>query len=50
MHLNSIIAVNYEARARGVTRQMRGVQAREKCPEIHLVQVPIQRNKANLTK
>lgn len=45
-----IIAVNYEARAMGVTRQMRGDQAREKCPDIVLVQVPEVREKADLTK
>ena len=45
-----IIAVNYEARAQGVTRNMRGDQAREKCPEIELVMVPVVREKANLSK
>lgn len=45
-----IIAVNYEARARGVTRQMRGAAARALCPEIALVQVPESRDKADLTK
>ena len=35
----SLIAVSYEARAAGVTRQMRGKEAREKCPELVLVQV-----------
>ena len=45
-----IIAVNYEARAMGVTRNMRGDQAREKCPEIELVMVPVVREKANLSK
>ena len=29
-----IIAVSYEARAHGVTRNMRGDEARKKCPEI----------------
>ncbi len=32
-----IIAVNYEARAFGVTRNMRGQEAKEKCPDIKLV-------------
>ena len=45
-----IIAVGYEARACGVTRQMRGDDAREKCPQIHLVRVPEVRGKADLTK
>jgi len=45
-----IIAVNYEARAFGVTRQMRGDAAKEKCPDIVLVQVPEVRGKADLTK
>jgi len=45
-----IIAVNYEARAKGVTRQMRGQEAREKCPGITLVTVPEHRDKADLTK
>ena len=36
-----IIAVNYEARAKGVSRNMRGDQARECCPEIELVMVPV---------
>ncbi|XP_033115936.1 DNA polymerase eta-like [Anneissia japonica] len=45
-----IIAVSYEARAFGVTRQMRGDEAKDKCPDIHLVQVPESRGKANLDK
>ena len=45
-----IIAVNYEARAFGVTRQMRGDDAKEKCGEIQLVKVPEVRGKADLTK
>ncbi|TRY62599.1 hypothetical protein TCAL_10989 [Tigriopus californicus] len=45
-----IIAVNYEARAQGVTRNMRGDEARTKCPEIVLVSVPEVRQKADLTK
>jgi len=45
-----IIAVNYEARACGVTRQMRGNDAADKCPEIRLVKVPEHRDKADLTK
>jgi len=45
-----IIAVNYEARAKGVSRNMRGDEARDKCPEIELVMVPINRDKANLSK
>ncbi|KAL1123866.1 hypothetical protein AAG570_001636 [Ranatra chinensis] len=45
-----IIAVNYEARARGVTRFMRGDEAKRHCPEIELVHVPTLRGKADLTK
>ena len=45
-----IIAVNYEARDFGVTRNMRGDQAKEKCPEIILVKVPEVRGKADLSK
>ena len=45
-----IISVNYEARAQGVTRQMRGDEAREKCPDCILYRVPEQRGKADLTK
>lgn len=45
-----IIAVNYPARAKGVTRHMRGDEAREQCPEIELVKVPNIREKADLSK
>ncbi|KAK5640193.1 hypothetical protein RI129_011004 [Pyrocoelia pectoralis] len=45
-----IIAVNYPARDRGVTRHMRGDEAKRKCPEIELVHVPSVRDKADLTK
>lgn len=45
-----IIAVNYPARAQGVTRHMRGDEAKEKCPEIELVKVPNIREKADLSK
>ncbi|XP_052819667.1 DNA polymerase eta-like isoform X1 [Mya arenaria] len=45
-----IIAVSYEARAFGVTRQMRGDDAKAKCPAINLVRVPQVRGKADLTK
>lgn len=45
-----IIAVSYEARDFGVTRQMRGDDAKEKCPDIQLVRVPLVRGKADLTK
>ena len=46
----SIIAVSYEARDFGVTRNMRGGEAKEKCPDIILVQVPEARGKANLIR
>ncbi|XP_077991128.1 DNA polymerase eta-like [Glandiceps talaboti] len=45
-----IIAVGYEARAHGVTRNMRGDDAKEKCPDIMLVRVPENRGKADLTR
>ncbi|KAG7306957.1 hypothetical protein JYU34_007081 [Plutella xylostella] len=45
-----IIAVNYVARAQGVTRGMRGDDARKKCPDIKLPSVPCQRGKADITK
>ncbi|XP_054289147.1 DNA polymerase eta-like [Macrosteles quadrilineatus] len=45
-----IIAVNYEARDMGVTRHMRGDEAKKHCPEIQLVSVPAVRGKADLTK
>ena len=44
----SIIAVSYEARAKGVTRQMRGNEAKRKCPDLVLVQVPTAFGKADL--
>ena len=45
-----IIAVNYEARSFGVTRNMRGDDAKEKCPDVVCVKVPEARGKADLTK
>ncbi|XP_026329667.1 DNA polymerase eta [Hyposmocoma kahamanoa] len=45
-----IIAVNYEARAMGVKRGMRGDEAKEKCPDIELPSVPCNRGKADITK
>ncbi|XP_045785670.1 DNApol-eta [Maniola jurtina] len=45
-----IIAVNYVARGMGVTRHMRGDEAKEKCPEIELPSVPCPRGKADITK
>ncbi|KAH8325280.1 hypothetical protein KR067_001542 [Drosophila pandora] len=45
-----IIAVNYAARAKGVTRHMRGDEARDLCPEIVLCQVPNIREKADTSK
>ncbi|XP_050087867.1 DNA polymerase eta [Anopheles aquasalis] len=45
-----IIAVNYPARAKGVTRHMRGDEAKQHCPEIELPQVPNVRGKADLTR
>ncbi|CAG5123627.1 unnamed protein product [Candidula unifasciata] len=45
-----IIAVGYEARALGVTRNMCGDEAQEKCPDIQLARVPEVRGKADLTR
>ncbi|KAH8270397.1 hypothetical protein KR018_009668 [Drosophila ironensis] len=45
-----IIAVNYAARAKGVTRHMRGDEAKDLCPEIVLCQVPNIREKADTSK
>ncbi|XP_050234374.1 DNA polymerase eta isoform X2 [Mercurialis annua] len=43
-----LIAVSYEARKFGVKRSMRGDEAKEVCPQIQLVQVPVARGKADL--
>ncbi|KAL4578179.1 hypothetical protein LXL04_014298 [Taraxacum kok-saghyz] len=43
-----LIAVGYEARKDGVKRSMRGDEAKKVCPQIHLVQVPVARGKADL--
>ncbi|XP_062536462.1 DNA polymerase eta [Armigeres subalbatus] len=45
-----IIAVNYPARAKGVTRHMRGDEAKQHCPDIVLPQVPQIRGKADISK
>jgi len=45
-----IIAVNYEARSFGITRHMRGKEAKEKCPDIVLVSVPCLRGKADTSR
>ena len=45
-----LIAVNYEARAAGVKRGMRGDQAKAICPEFHAFFVNEKRGKADLTK
>lgn len=38
------------AKARGVKRSMRGDEAKQQCPELELVRVPIVRGKADLSK
>ncbi|XP_018373164.1 PREDICTED: DNA polymerase eta isoform X2 [Trachymyrmex cornetzi] len=48
--MGGIIAVNYEARNFGVTRHMRGKEAKEKCPDIVLVSVPCLRGKADTSR
>lgn len=45
-----LIAVNYEARAAGVKRGMRGDQALKLCKDLHLFRVPEVRGKADLTR
>jgi DNA polymerase eta len=46
----SLIAVSYEARAKNVQRNDRGLVAIQKCPEeLVIVQVPVSHGKANLT-
>ena len=42
--------MNYEARAYGVKRGMRGSDAEEVCRHVQLVKVPMQRDKADLAK
>ncbi|KAA8544714.1 hypothetical protein F0562_019439 [Nyssa sinensis] len=44
-----LIAVSYEARKYGVKRSMRGDDAKQVCPQIQLVQVPVARGKADLS-
>lgn len=44
----SIIAVSYEARARGVTRFFRGREAVNTCPELILIQVPTSHGKSDM--
>ena len=46
----SILAVGYEARKFGVTRMLRGDEAKQKCPDIIIFNVPEKRGKADLTK
>lgn len=41
--------VNYEARALGVKRHMRGGEASKVCPSLQLVQVPTTHGKADIT-
>ncbi|XP_017759739.1 PREDICTED: DNA polymerase eta [Eufriesea mexicana] len=48
--LGGIIAVNYEAREYGVTRHMRGEEAKEKCRDIVLASVPCLRGKADTSR
>lgn len=45
----SLIAVSYEARAKGVKRSMRGHEARQASPDLILIQVPTSHGKADLT-
>ena len=45
----SLIAVSYEARAAGVRRNDRGLEAARKCPDLRIVQVPVRHGKTDLT-
>ena len=45
----SLIAVSYEARAAGVKRNDRGLEAIQKCLDLNIVQVPVKRGKADLS-
>lgn len=45
----SLIAVSYEARAAGVKRNDRGLEAIQQCPSLHIVVVPVKHGKASLT-
>ncbi|KAK0173566.1 hypothetical protein PV328_006742 [Microctonus aethiopoides] len=47
---NLILAVNYEARALGVSRFGRGTDAKEKYPELNVISVPVQRGKGDVSK
>lgn len=49
-NFSRIIAINYEARARGVTKSMRGADAKVKCPDITLIHVPSKNEKADISK
>lgn len=48
--LGGIIAVNYEAREYGVTRHMRGEEAKQKCSDLVLASVPCTRGKADTSR
>ncbi|XP_055492107.1 DNA polymerase eta [Leucoraja erinacea] len=45
-----IVAVSYEARAQGVKRGMRGVEAMKRCPGLQLARIPEAHGKANLSR
>jgi len=45
-----LIAVNYEAREFGIKRGMRGAEAKQLCPDIHIFAVPEVRGKADLSR
>lgn len=48
-NIGSIIAVSYEARAAGVQRIMRGLEAKKTCPELILITVPVSNGKADIS-
>ncbi|CAG5100987.1 Similar to DNApol-eta: DNApol-eta (Drosophila melanogaster) [Cotesia congregata] len=47
---NLVLAVNYEAKALGVSRFVSGNKAKEQCPELELISVPILRGKGDVSK
>eukprot|EP00466_Bigelowiella_natans_P018531 jgi/Bigna1/90681/estExt_fgenesh1_pg.C_760077 len=44
----AMIAVSYEARAYGITRAMRGEEAKKRCPDVNLIQVPTANGKSDM--
>ncbi|KAF7993532.1 hypothetical protein HCN44_010127 [Aphidius gifuensis] len=47
---NMVLAVNYEARDLGISRFVRGDEAKEKYPDVNVVSVPERRGKGDISK